>query len=191
MCWEFGPLFFGRQVDITLQVAAAAAAAADASSQTSSSSSSSTVQTKRRPLLFLGPPRIGVVGACERDRKRISRPSLHFLQTCPVSLLALDEAESVGEMSGESSHCRRLIRVCPSGMSRLSFSTAASASGSNGLLHETRTRRIKVGYPTQTDHTARRTSVYISNIVGILNVVKNLSKAPSSSRFQSPFCYEL
>lgn len=54
-----------------------------------------------------------------------------------ASLLAFDEAESVGEMSGESSHCSRLIGVCPSGMSKVSFSTAASASGSNGLLRET------------------------------------------------------
>lgn len=55
-------------------------------------------------------------------------------------LLVLDEAESVGEMSGESSHCSRLIGVCPSGMSNVSFSTAVSASGSNGLLHENQTK---------------------------------------------------
>lgn len=61
-----------------------------------------------------------------------------------ASLLALDEAESVGEMSGESSHCSRLIGVCPSGMSKVSFSTAASASGSNGLLHETQTKTAKL-----------------------------------------------
>lgn len=74
-----------------------------------------------------------------------------------ASLLALDEAESVGEMSGESSHCRRLIRVCPSGMSKLSFSTAASPWGSDGL-HETQTQRTKLHL--------------FDNLTGVLNTVK-------------------
>lgn len=59
-------------------------------------------------------------------------------------LLALDEAESAGEISGESSHCSRLIKVCPSGMSKLSFSTAASASGSDGLLHDNPDRENQI-----------------------------------------------
>lgn len=31
-----------------------------------------------------------------------------------VLLLALEEAESEGEMSEDPSHCRRLMRTCPS-----------------------------------------------------------------------------
>ena len=74
-----------------------------------------------------------------------------------VSLLALDEAESVGEISGESSHCRRLIRVCPSGMSKLSLSATASELGNDGLTQETQTwshtvrlAGIKLRYRTNT-----------------------------------------
>lgn len=54
------------------------------------------------------------------------------------SSLALDEAESVGDTSGESSHCRRLSRVCPSGMSKPSMSPAASESGRRALRPQQR-----------------------------------------------------
>lgn len=49
------------------------------------------------------------------------------------SLLAFDEAESVGEISGKSSHCRQLSKACPLGMSKPSPPT--SAAGSVGLSH--------------------------------------------------------
>lgn len=59
-----------------------------------------------------------------------------------ASSLVLEEEESVGEMSGES-HCRRLIRVWPSGISKLSLSSEASALGSIGLQHQTQTDGAK------------------------------------------------
>lgn len=113
-----------------------------------------------------------MVGACEKDRK-LSNNCLYVLSKKMTSsamhvpsLLALDEAESVGEISGESSHCRRLIRVCPSGMSKLSLSTTASASGSDGLSHETQTQllRTKLRHPTQIVHTVIK-CLYIPNII--------------------------
>lgn len=67
----------------------------------------------------------------------VTEPSRVWRSRTDASLLAFEEEESVGEMSGESSHCRRLIRVWPSGMSKPSLSTAASALGSIGLKHQT------------------------------------------------------
>lgn len=85
-----------------------------------------------------------MIGACKKKRVltcvSVSLVDVKRLNVRAFLLLALDEAESVGEMSGESSHCRRLIKVCPSGMSKLSLSTTASASGSAGLRHETKTQ---------------------------------------------------
>lgn len=72
-----------------------------------------------------------ILGRCQNSQfcphRGICAPE--FVAQPPEHSLALEEAESEGEMSEEPSHCRRLMRAWLSATSKLSFSTLPSASG--------------------------------------------------------------
>lgn len=73
----------------------------------------------------------------------------------------------MGEMSGESSHCSRLIRLGPSGMSKLSLSTAASASGSVSLAEQTRTHTQHSDKQPRDKKNIKK--AHLSDVSGVLN----------------------
>ena len=91
-------------------------------------------------LLLLGLPGLGVVGTCRGGGRRESGTAgvggggggVLEAQRCaphPQHSLALEEAESEGEMSEAPSHCSRLMMAWLSATSKPSFSTLLSASG--------------------------------------------------------------
>lgn len=84
-----------------------------------------TVHTTKIFLEWHGPHTVPVV-----DKSQKVPPWTPNWRRYLPFLLALDEAESEGEMSEDPSHCNLLMRAWLSATSKLSFSTLLSASGS-------------------------------------------------------------